>query len=131
MIHAQPSRGTSSRRDKAIVAERMVEMRVLVINPGERPVVAEIKNTLEAKQIIVGGLIEMVVPANHIDDAVLICNDEGKLLNMEPNRVLRMADGTAYDIICGPMIVIRAPFDSDDFESLTDSQIDYYSQLYA
>ncbi len=93
--------------------------------------VAEIKNTLEAKQIIVGGLIEMVVPANHIDDAVLICNDEGKLLNMEPNRVLRMADGTAYDIICGPMIVIRAPFDSDDFESLTDSQIDYYSQLYA
>lgn len=106
-------------------------MKVLVINPGESPVVAEIENTLEVKQKIVGALIQMVCPPNHIDDTVLICNDEDKLLNMEPNRVLRMEDGTAYDIVCGPMIVLRAPFDSDDFESLTDSQIEFYSRLYA
>ena len=106
-------------------------MKALVINPNEKPVVAEIENTLEAKQKIVGGLIQMVVPPNHIDDTVVICNDEGKLLNMEPNRVLRMDDGTPYDVVCGPMIVLRAPFDSDDFESLTDSQIEFYSRMYA
>ena len=106
-------------------------MKVLIVEPGREPRTAEIENTLSAKQAIVGGLIEMVSPPNHPDDAVLICNEEGKLFGLEMNRVICLEDGTPYDIICGPFIICRAPADSEDFESLTDVQIETYSKMYS
>lgn len=106
-------------------------MKVLVIEPGMSPEVRDIENTLEAKQQIVGGLIQMLCPPSHPDDAVIICNDEGKLLNMEPNRYVRLEDGTPYDVIAGPMIILRAPFDSEDFSELTDEQIKTYYRMYS
>ena len=75
-------------------------------------------------------MIETVSPPNHPDDAVLICNEEGKLLGLEMNRMICLADGTPFDIICGPFIICRAPTDSDEFEGLTDSQIEIYSKMY-
>lgn len=106
-------------------------MKVLIIEPGQAPKPVEIENSLEAEQAVVGGLIEVVSPPNHPDDAVLICNEEGKLLNLEMNRMICLEDGTPYDIICGPLIICRAPVDSDEFEGLTDSQIETYSKMYS
>lgn len=42
----------------------------------------EVKNELKALQEAVGGYIETLTLAEGV---VLICNEEGKLLNMEPN----------------------------------------------
>ena len=106
-------------------------MRVLIVEPNHNPRVAEIENTLEAKQEIVGGLIEMTCPPIHPDDAVILCNEEGKFNGSEPNRVAFLADGTPYDLLFGTVIICRAPVDSDDFEGLTDEQIDRYSKFYA
>jgi len=106
-------------------------MRVLIVEPDRAPRVAEIENTLESKQEIVGGRIEMTCPPIHPDDAVIICNEEGKFNGSEPNRAVFLADGTPYDIIFGTFIICRAPIDSDDFESLTDEQISRYSKFYA
>lgn len=106
-------------------------MKVLIVEPGKAPKTAEIENTLSAKQAIVGGQIEMVSPPNHQDDAVLICNEEGKFIGLEMNRVICLKDGTPYDIICGPFLICRAPADSEDFESLTDTQIKIYSKMYS
>lgn len=106
-------------------------MKVLLVEPGQKPRQAEIENSLEAKQAAVGGLIEIVSPPNHPDDAVLICNEEGKLIGLEPNRKICIENGTPYDIICGPFLICRAPADSEDFEDLTDEQISLYTKMYS
>lgn len=47
----------------------------------------DIDNTLEALQKAVGGYIETVTIAK---DACLICNEEGRLLDLKPQNVLGM-----------------------------------------
>ncbi len=109
----------------------MKMLRVLVVKPNEAPSVEMIEDTLAAKQDVVGGYIEMTTPPMHGDDAVIICNEEGKILGLPFNRVLTLENGIPYDVIAGTFFIIRAPQDSDDFESLTDEQIESYSRMYA
>ncbi|MBE5036178.1 DUF3846 domain-containing protein [Gallibacter intestinalis] len=106
-------------------------MKVLLVKPHEEPKVVEIENTLDAKQEIVGGFIEMVTPPSHTDDAVIICNELGKCMGLQLNRCLRLANGHIYDVIAGTFFICRAPWDSEGFESLTDEQIEIYSKMYA
>ena len=73
-------------------------MRVLVVEPELKPEVRDIDDSLKAMQKIVGGLIQPI----YLDDSVaLICNDEGKLMNLPPNRGLRDRNGQMYDIVFG------------------------------
>ena len=81
---------------------------------GKASEVIEIEDTLEAKQKLVDGLIE-VVP--YIDDMLLICNEEGKILKMYPNL-----DFT-YDYIAGNCFVIEDDFENAGFRSLTEEEI--------
>lgn len=68
---------------KAQIPEGM--MRVLYVEPGKAPYETEIPNSLEGEQQAVQGLIDLV----YLDhNAILVCNDEGKLIGMEGNRVL-------------------------------------------
>jgi len=71
-------------------------------------------------QQIVGGTIQAVYPFE--EPVALICNDEGKLLNLPLNRALRDSNGAIYDIVAGTFFLCTAPVDSDRFESLTDEQ---------
>ena len=105
------------------------KIKVLVLRPNEAPQVEEHTETLETWQGLVDGLIQVIYP--HDDDTCIILNDEGKLLDMPMNRPLRDADGRAYDVMCGTIIIARAPVDSEYFESLTDEQVAKYSQMYA
>ena len=109
----------------------MKMLKVLVVEPNTMPRVEIIEDTLEAKQKVVGGYIEMIMPPSHKDDAVIICNEEGKINGLPFNRLLSFENGIPYDIVAGTFIIIRAPEDSEDFESLTDEQIEIYSRMYA
>lgn len=63
------------------------KLRVVLVEPGQYAREVEIGNTLEAKQAVVGGVIDAIYPWK--DDAVaLIINDAGKVIPLEPNRVL-------------------------------------------
>lgn len=102
-------------------------MRVLVVEPEHRPEVREIDGSLEAMQNIVGGLIQPI----YLDDSVaLICNDEGKLMNLPANRGLRGKDGQIFDIVSGTFFLCGAPADSDHFTSLTPEQIERYKEQF-
>lgn len=92
------------------------KMRVLYKKVGENPVVKIINASLEAKQELVGGLIE-VVP---YEDVLIICNEEGNILNMPPNVVFD------YDYIAGDFFVIGDDYEHGDFKSLTKDEIEYY-----
>ena len=61
-------------------------MKAVLFKPGERGKVIEIENELTALQKAVGGYIETVTIA---PDACLICNEEGILLGLKPQRVWR------------------------------------------
>ena len=78
----------------------MEKMNVAIIEHGKAPYLKEIPNTLEALKDIVKGYIEMIrLPFNH--DLVLICNEEGKLLNLPPTMDL------GFDIICGDFLIAK------------------------
>lgn len=62
-------------------------MKILKLARGCKPEVLEIADTLEAMQQIVGGSIQILYP--YEDEVALVCHDEGKLLNLPFNRVLR------------------------------------------
>lgn len=60
----------------------MNKIKVIIKRPGEMPEIQTIPNELEALQTIVGGYIEAVTLAT---DLVIICNEEGKLLDLPYN----------------------------------------------
>ena len=103
-------------------------MRVLVVEPERRPEVREIDDSLETMQEIVGGLIQPIYPFD--EPVALICNDEGKLMILSPNRGLRDKDGQIYDIVSGTFFLCGAPPDNDHFTSLTTEQIMRYGERF-
>ena len=102
-------------------------MQVLVIEPERRPKVRDIDGSLKSMQEIVGGLIQPI----YLDDSVaLICNDEGKLMNLPANRGLRDKARQIYDIVFGTFFLCGTPADSDHFTSLTPEQIEQYQERF-
>lgn len=101
-------------------------MKVLIVEPKTKPYVKEIESNLKELQQIVGGRIEVLYPFN--DKACIICNEEGKIHGLEPNRGLFNSSGDLYDIIAGKFII--AGLSDDNFDSLTDEQIEKYSKKY-
>lgn len=96
-------------------------MRILVVEPGKVPEVREIPGGLEEMQKIVGGLIQAIYPFP--EEIALICNEEGMLLGLPPNRGLWDETGVLYDIVCGTFFLCGAPSDSESFSGLTTEQV--------
>ena len=103
-------------------------MRVLVVEPERRPEVKEIDDSLKEMQGIVGGYIQSIYPFE--EPVALVCNDEGKLMDLPANRGLRDENGQIYDIVFGTFFLCGAPADSDHFTSLTPEQIEPYRKMF-
>lgn len=96
---------------------------VLYVEPNKLPVKMTIKNTLEEKQKLVGGLIEYTYIDN-CDDVAIVCNEEGKLLGLPLNR------DVGHDIICGNFFIVGDDPEFGEDRSLTEEQIDKYSKIF-
>ena len=90
------------------------KLKIVMKRVGKEPKVMNVENTLEAKQKLVNGLIE-VLPVT--DDILLICNEEGKIENLLPNLVFD------YDYIVGDCFFVGDDYENGDFKSLTDEQV--------
>ena len=90
-------------------------MNVLVVEPMKKPYTKEIDGSLESMQELVGGTIQAVYP--FVDQVALVCNDEGKLLGLTPNRLLKDAKGEPYDMVCGTFFLVG--LGEEDFQSLS------------
>lgn len=69
----------------------------------------EIENSLKAKQDYVNynkphGLIQVIC----IEGIDIICNDEGKLQQLPPNRILLNDSGEVVDIFVGNILAVRS-----------------------
>ncbi len=69
------------------------KIRVLVVEPMKPCEVREIPDTLEAMQALVGGNIEAVTSLRYA--SAIVCNENGKLLNLPYNRPLLDESGLA------------------------------------
>ena len=102
------------------------KIKVLKVAPGEHPQVVVLENDLDTlqKAVSIGcdyqGLIEVVGLENGV---CIICNEEGKLLNLAGNRRL------GGDIIAGVFYVVGED-KCGNFVSLTKAQMEQYSKRF-
>ena len=103
-------------------------MKILLIRPGEKPVLSEIDGTLESMQKIVRGYIEILYPFD--DPIALVCNEEGKLLGLPLNRSLWDSCGQIYDAIAGTFFLCGVPPDSDHLDSIPEELVSKYQEWF-
>ena len=82
-----------------------------------RGYVGQIENTLKAHQSYVGGLIQAVSLTPEI---IVICNDEGKLQQLQPNRAW-VENSQVLDYFAGSIICVR--HSGDEFASIKPEDI--------
>ena len=82
-----------------------------------RGYVGQIENTLKAKQSYVGGLIQAVSLTPKI---IVICNDEGKIQQLPPNRAWVESSGVV-DFFAGNILCVR--HSGDEFASILPKDI--------
>ena len=102
------------------------QVKALMIEPYKHPCVVELECDLDSlqKAVSIGapeqGLIEFVYLE---DNASILCNEEGKLIGLTPNRRL------GNDILCGVFYVV-AENDEGELISLTQDQQNRYSKMF-
>ena len=103
-------------------------MKVVMVEPNEEAKIIEIEYTLEKMQELVGGYIQPYEPFE--DEAAIVCNEEHKYNGMPMNRVIKNEDGKIIDLICGPFFICYAPFESENFLSLSDEMAEKYKEMF-
>ena len=96
-------------------------MKVLIVEPGQKPRRADIPHTLEAMQKVVGGYIEIIEPFT--DPVALVCDEEGKLKGYELNRAIE-----GKDIIAGTFFLTG--LGEEDLTDLSDALAEKYEGLF-
>ena len=99
-------------------------MKVIIVKPFTNPYVKEIKGDLKSMQTVVGGYIQAIYPFD--DEVALVCNEEGKINGLMPNRFLLNRNNGVCDFICGDFFLCYAPAESEHFESMPDNLIQKY-----
>ena len=105
----------------------MKEITVLKVAPLCEPEVVALNNDLRSLQEAVSidapyvGLIEVV---GLDEETCILCNEEGKLIGLQPNRRL------GYDVLCGVFYVMGQDRQGN-FASLPSAAMEKYKQFFA
>lgn len=102
-------------------------LKVLIVERGKKPYVAEIRDCLKAKQSAVGGLIEPVY-FDLSDKALIFCDEEFLLKGYAPNRLVGRI------LIHGTFMIIGNGVNKngENIEvSLTDEQISEFTEQFS
>lgn len=98
------------------------QITVLIVEPNRPARIETINNNLQTFQRLVGGYIEHI----RQDGYDIIINEEGKLINLEPNFAIY----GGQDFIAGVAIFVGIDYMRGDCKSLTDEQIKGISQSF-
>ena len=102
-------------------------IRVLFVEPMEKPKLINIGHTLESLQKLVGGNIEALYPWS--DEVAIIACDESKMNGSLANRCLEDEDNNVYDIVCGNFLITGLT--ETNFGSLSDEMAEKYTAKFA
>ena len=102
------------------------KIKVLKVEPKKPPTEIELENDLDALQesVSIGseykGLIEII---NLNADTCILCNEEGKLIGLEPNRRL------GKDILCG-VFYVTGQDGEGNLSSLNANAMGYFKNFF-
>ena len=105
----------------------MERMKVLLVEPMEKPRVVEIDQSLASMQELVGGDIACTYPWEE-DLVGLVHCDDAIALGYPLNRMLKDEDGNIYDVVPGAFFICGLT--SDSFGSLSDALAEKYGELF-
>ena len=100
---------------------------VLMVEPGREPRIVRLDNSLESLQTAVSigadyrGLIEIISLS---DEVCILCNEEGKLIGLEPNRRLWS------DVLCG-VFYVTGQDNEGNLCSLSAKDMEHYKEFFA
>jgi len=99
-------------------------MKVVMVEPNKPAYITEIGSDLASMQEVVGGLIE---PIYFLGDAIMVGNEEAKLIGMDGNRRF------GNNIVVGPFFICSEKMTEDGavFCSLSDELCEKYVQHFA
>ena len=102
------------------------QITVLKVEPHKHPEVCILENDLDSlqKAVSIGADYQGLIEIFAIDDDVaILCNEEAKLIGLEPNR--HFYD----DVLCGVFYVVGED-DEGNLTSLSDAMLDRYLRLF-
>lgn len=105
----------------------MERMKVLLVEPMEKPRVVEIDHDLDTMQKLVGGDIACTYPWEE-DLVGLVHCDDAIALGYPLNRMLKDEDGNIYDVVPGAFFICGLT--SDSFGSLSDTLAEKYTEMF-
>ena len=85
--------------------------------------IGEIEDKLEILQQYVGGSIQLTSIGHGIE---VLCNDDGKLMGLVPNRCFLNNDGKVLDVYVGNIACFRT--DNDNLADIQEEDIPYIEQ---
>lgn len=97
---------------------------VIAVEPGKKPYVQSIPNTLDSLQQEVGGYIQAITP--YADPVAIIAAEEGKLMGLPFNHAVRDEDGKICDYLVGKFLIVGVG--DEDFTSVPDKLIPKYER---
>ena len=112
--------------DSREVPQKEENIRVIVCKPNKLAEEKTITNKLECLQAEVDGYIEVL---NLTDDICMVCNEEGKIMNLPLNRAIRDYKNDIVDIVAGDFFICGQTEDGE-FRSLTDDEFKEYFQKF-
>lgn len=100
------------------------KMKVVMVEPNKPAYITEIGSDLASMQEAVGGLIE---PVYFLGDAIMVGNEESKLIGLAGNRKF------GNNIVAGPFFICSEKMTEDGavFCSLSDELCEKYVQHFA
>ena len=102
------------------------KIKVLKVEPKKLPEVCELENELEAlqKAVSIGADYQGLIEILYVNEGIcILCNEEGKLIGLEPNRRIR------NDILCGVFYVTGQDREGN-LTSLTDDEIETFKSIF-
>ncbi len=100
------------------------KMKVVVKDPGKKPEIKEISDSMFEIQQIVGGFFEIVRPFDDMH-LLLVCNEEGTYKDGRPNILI------GGQVIFGPFFICGEEPGEEGYEftGLTDEQADHFMEV--
>ena len=103
-------------------------IRVIYLQEGRRAEIREIEESLKEMQALVRGSIEEYMPFK--DPVAIVCNMEGKLRGLDPNREVYDEYSGERDIIRGDFFLCYARPDSEVYESMPPEMEEKYRRKF-
>ena len=112
-----------------IIWKEDLKMKCILVEAGKESKVVNIDSNLENLQKIVGGYIEIVYPFSKLNlpTMAIICNEEGKIRNLKPNRIFTSDFYDFDDIIYGDFLIVDT--NSEDFIDLEEPFSSFFSLM--